>query len=221
MKKILCIIVLIVLFKNTYCQLGVNQCYIDFNKDTTFQIIDTVFSKSFNDVVQPSLIYLPIEHSRAFGEYTIPFDSFARLTGLYSIFGNALINQCCKCCPSSECVSDVIFRKINNSNMAKFRINFKLNGDYYKVSKQINGLLIELSSHKIINGEAEITPNKVVFGDFEPGFHIKTTNMLTKEVISDFQISCIVTSSNGIYFIPRNSSRPFKSPNLPILFIKN
>ena len=216
--RISTLLCLLLICSKSFSQVNIT-CDVRLNEDTTFQIKNPLLNSEFIKNVMPSLFYIPFEHNRSYGEYTIPFDSIAKVTGFYTLLGNSLIKPCCNCCPNDEC-ADVLFNKILSSENARFIINFNnVPSSFYSVNATNNGYEFLFKMDKRLTGLATFSPNYVRFFFGEERIFL-TIKAPTGEIVEDIIIGCITVSPNRIVYMPR-SARPFTATHLPIIIYRN
>jgi hypothetical protein len=223
MKVINKIFFFIILSNSAFSQIHLDSaCIINLNKDTTFQIRDSsLLSNEFNQNVIPSLFYIPLEHNRAYGKYIIPFDTLAKVSGLYTLMGEKLIKPCCTCCPTAQCAPEVEFNRNATSSQASFNIRFKNVGkNYYSVSSKYKNSLITLECDTLLRGTAEISPNLIRLNFNESRIKLRIQDPYSGNIFLDISIRCITISPVRIVYMPY-VRRPFKGNKLPLIIYKD
>lgn len=190
-------------------------CQVDINVDTVYY--EEVPNKEFQLEILPSIFKLNLEHTRAYLNYTIPFDTLAKTTGLTLIFGK-LLPECCECNGQKACASDVQFRKKVGTNCASFIWKTTSNKPFVKDTVR-GHYKYTIRIPPTITGMALISPNllKMQFSDDVIGIEIsdlsQTTNGKPKTIVS-YSILGIESSAWKAIIYP-SCSKPFRIPNLP------
>lgn len=218
-KKALIFFTLLMLKQISYCQEERDSCNffcpIDLNKDTVYY--EEVPNKDFQREVLPSIFKINLEHTRAYLNYTIPFDTLAKTTGLTLIFGK-ILPECCECNNQDACASDVQFRKKVGTNCASFVWKTKSTKPFTK-SVTRGHYKYEIRLAPIISGMALISPNllKMEFSDDVISIQISDLSQILSgkpKVVVNYSIRGVESSAwKGIIY-PR-CIKPFKIPNLP------
>lgn len=190
-------------------------CPIDLNKDTVYY--KEVPNRKFQLEVLPSIFKINLENTRAYLNYTIPFDTLVKTTGLTLIFGK-LLPTCCDCNSNKICASDVQFRKILGTNCASFIWKTNSNKSIVK-DTTIGHYKYEIKLAPTIRGIATIAPNllKLKFSDDFIRIEITDLSQTIKgksKIIINYSIQGVESSAwKGIIYPV--CIKPFKVPNLP------
>ena len=194
-------------------------CIVDLNRDITFQAAPPgTYTKQFGEQVAPSLFKIVMDHIRAYGEYLIPFDSVAKVTGLYALMNGQFLHACCDCCPNSQCVENVEFTRLRSSDTADFVIKLKnVSGNFYTVSSSQSGYKINLEIGKMLKGQAIISPDLIRL--FFPEAHLKLSISTNNITVEEIEIRCITVTPNRIVYMP-SGQRPFQGTAIPLIIYK-
>ena len=188
------------------------QCSVDIDKISVYRV--PVGELDYRKNVIPAIHAVAQAHFSNLRRYTIPFETFWRVTGLDLILGRP-VSPCCELCHVTPCSKPVRFERLGWSEyVASFVVDFDSRNDVVLANRIPPNVSAELVLRPTIIGTATVTPEGVQLF-FSQGMPNLLLNVNAEDVFKG-NIPCTATRST--WGVVQHATPGPRIPNLPIFF---